>query len=33
MMRTEARVTYMAFPRIAALAEVAWSPAEAHQLG
>jgi hexosaminidase len=27
MMRTEARVTYMAFPRIAALAEVAWSPA------
>ena len=28
MMRTEARVTYMAFPRIAALAEVAWSPAD-----
>jgi hexosaminidase len=27
MMRTESRVTYMAFPRIAALAEVAWSPA------
>ena len=27
MMRTEARVTYMTFPRIAALAEVAWSPA------
>ena len=27
MMRTEERVTYMAFPRIAALAEVAWSPA------
>jgi hexosaminidase len=26
MMRTEERVTYMAFPRIAALAEVAWSP-------
>jgi hexosaminidase len=26
MMRTEARVTYMTFPRIAALAEVAWSP-------
>jgi len=28
MMRTESRVTYMAFPRIAALAEVAWSPAK-----
>ena len=28
MMRTEARVTYMAFPRVAALAEVAWSPAK-----
>jgi hexosaminidase len=27
MMRTESRVTYMTFPRIAALAEVAWSPA------
>ena len=27
MMRTEERVTYMTFPRIAALAEVAWSPA------
>jgi hexosaminidase len=27
MMRTEARVTYMTFPRAAALAEVAWSPA------
>ena len=27
MMRTEERVTYMVFPRIAALAEVAWSPA------
>jgi hexosaminidase len=27
MMRTEDRVTYMTFPRIAALAEVAWSPA------
>jgi hexosaminidase len=27
-MRSEARVTYMAFPRVAALAEVAWSPAE-----
>jgi hexosaminidase len=27
MMRTEARVDYMAFPRISALAEVAWSPA------
>jgi hexosaminidase len=27
MMRTEARVTYMAYPRVAALAEVAWSPA------
>ncbi|HEU4781259.1 MAG TPA: family 20 glycosylhydrolase [Steroidobacteraceae bacterium] len=27
-MRSEARVTYMAFPRAAALAEVAWSPAE-----
>ena len=26
MMRSEARVTYMVFPRIAALAEVAWSP-------
>ena len=26
MMRSEARVTYMAFPRVAALAEVAWSP-------
>jgi hexosaminidase len=26
MMRTEERVTYMTFPRIAALAEVAWSP-------
>ena len=32
MMRTEERVTYMTFPRIAALAEVAWSPAVAHQL-
>jgi hexosaminidase len=28
MMRSEARVTYMAFPRAAALAEVAWSSAE-----
>jgi len=28
MMRTEARVDYMLFPRIAALAEIAWSPAE-----
>ncbi len=28
MMRTEARVDYMTFPRISALAEVAWSPAE-----
>jgi hexosaminidase len=28
MMRTEARVDYMLFPRIAALAEVSWSPAE-----
>jgi hexosaminidase len=28
MMRTEDRVLYMAFPRIAALAEVAWSPKE-----
>ncbi len=28
MMRSEARVTYMAYPRIAALAEVAWSPPE-----
>lgn len=27
MMRTEKRVEYMAFPRAAALAEVAWSPA------
>jgi len=27
-MRSEARVSYMAFPRTAALAEVAWSPAE-----
>ncbi|HKE95346.1 MAG TPA: family 20 glycosylhydrolase [Povalibacter sp.] len=27
-MRTEARVEYMAFPRAAALAEVAWSPEE-----
>ncbi|HEU5138036.1 MAG TPA: family 20 glycosylhydrolase [Steroidobacteraceae bacterium] len=27
MMRSEARVTYMAYPRAAALAEVAWSPA------
>lgn len=27
-MRTEARVEYMAFPRVAALAEVAWSPAD-----
>ncbi len=27
MMRTEARVTYMAYPRAAALAEVGWSPA------
>jgi hexosaminidase len=27
-MRTEARVTYMAYPRAAALAEVAWSPPE-----
>ena len=27
MMRSEDRVTYMAFPRAAALAEVAWSPA------
>jgi hexosaminidase len=26
MMRTEDRVTYMAYPRVAALAEVAWSP-------
>jgi hexosaminidase len=26
MMRSEARVTYMAYPRVAALAEVAWSP-------
>lgn len=26
MMRTEERVTYMAYPRTAALAEVAWSP-------
>jgi hexosaminidase len=25
-MRSEARVTYMAYPRVAALAEVAWSP-------
>ena len=32
MMRTEERVTYMAFPRIAALAEVAWSPRRAHRL-
>jgi hexosaminidase len=28
MMRSEDRVTYMAYPRIAALAEVAWSPPE-----
>ena len=28
MMRTEDRVTYMAYPRVAALAEVAWSPPE-----
>jgi len=28
MMRSEARVTYMAYPRAAALAEVAWSPAK-----
>ena len=28
MMRTEKRVEYMAFPRVAALAEVGWSPAE-----
>jgi hexosaminidase len=28
MMRSEARVTYMAYPRVAALAEVAWSPPE-----
>jgi hexosaminidase len=28
MMRTEERVTYMTFPRISALAEVAWSPAD-----
>ncbi|HEY6125744.1 MAG TPA: family 20 glycosylhydrolase, partial [Steroidobacteraceae bacterium] len=28
MMRSEARVTYMAYPRAAALAEVAWSPPE-----
>jgi hexosaminidase len=28
MMRSEARVTYQAYPRAAALAEVAWSPAE-----
>jgi hexosaminidase len=28
MMRTEARVTYMAYPRAAALAEVAWSAPE-----
>ncbi len=28
MMRTNARVDYMTFPRISALAEVAWSPAE-----
>jgi hexosaminidase len=28
MMRTERRVEYMTFPRIAALAEVAWSPVE-----
>lgn len=27
-MRTEERVEYMAFPRVVALAEVAWSPAE-----
>ena len=27
-MRSEARVTYMAYPRAAALAEVAWSPPE-----
>ena len=27
-MRSEARVTYMAYPRVAALAEVAWSPPE-----
>jgi hexosaminidase len=27
-MRSEARVTYMAYPRVAALAEVAWSPQE-----
>lgn len=26
MMRSEDRVTYMAYPRVAALAEVAWSP-------
>ena len=28
MMRSEARVTYMAYPRVSALAEVAWSPPE-----
>ena len=28
LMRTEKRVEYMAFPRMAALAEVAWSPAQ-----
>jgi hexosaminidase len=28
MMRTEDRVVYMTFPRVAALAEVAWSPKE-----
>ena len=27
-MRSEERVTYMAYPRAAALAEVAWSPPE-----
>jgi hexosaminidase len=27
-MRSEARVTYMAYPRVAALSEVAWSPAK-----
>ena len=33
IMRSEDRVTYMAFPRAAALAEVAWSPPEPHRLG
>ena len=32
-MRTEDRVEYMTFPRAAALAEIAWSPADRDRLG